>query len=89
MKALGGKTESAGGHVVAINLSSTSISDAQLASLANLKSLERLDLGVTQVSDLGLSSIEGLTGLKELNLSNTTVSDAGLANSLRCATFRF
>src|ERR1019366_583427 len=35
VKALGGKTEMRGGHLVAVNLSSTTISDTQLQYLGN------------------------------------------------------
>ena len=38
----------------AIDLSSTSVSDAQLSHLSGLTGLEKLDLQVTQVGDLGL-----------------------------------
>jgi len=78
LKSLGGMTKSTDGHVTAVNLSATPISDAQLASLGGLHHLERLELQVTQVGDLGLAALTSLTGLKELNLSNTTVSDAGI-----------
>src|SRR5205823_808951 len=79
VKAMGGVTTFAGEKLQAIDLSSTSVSDAQLSYLSGLAGLENLNLEVTQVGDLGLAALEGLTGLKELNLSNTTVSDAGLA----------
>ena len=79
VKALGGNTEMRGGHLVAVNLSSTTISDTQLQYLDDLSSLEKLDLQVTQIGDLGMEPVRKMAGLKQLNLSNTTVSDSGLA----------
>ena len=79
VKALGGATESDGGRLKGIDLSYTSVSDAQLSHLSGLTGLERLSLEVTQVGDLGMAALQGLTGLKSLNLNSTTVSDAGLA----------
>ncbi|HWE00427.1 MAG TPA: hypothetical protein VG345_15355, partial [Bryobacteraceae bacterium] len=70
IKALGGTTEIAGGHVTAANLSATPVSDAQLQNLAHLPHLEKLDLHVTQVGDLGLSAVRQIAGLRELNLNN-------------------
>ena len=77
IKAMGGKAEMTDGGIVAIDLGSSPLSDAQLAYLEGLHDLERLELQITQVSDLGLVSVEKLTGLKELNLDNTTVSSSG------------
>ena len=77
--AMGGKVEFSGDRLIAVDLSSTPVSDGQLSHLAGLSGLEKLNLAVTQVGDLGLHAIEGLVGLKELDLSLTTVSDAGLA----------
>ena len=61
----------------ALGLSGTRVSD--LAPLANLTALERLNLDDTQVSDL--APLANLTALEWLNLSGTQVSDlAPLAN---------
>ena len=79
VKAMGGTADFAGAQLKAVDLSSTSISDAQLSFLSKLTGLEKLNLEVTQIGDLGLASLTGLTGLRELNISNTTVSDTGLA----------
>src|SRR5205807_9494256 len=79
VKAMGGSAEMDGERLKAIDLSSTSVSDAQLSHLSGLTGLEKLSLEVTQVGDLGIASLEHLTGLKELNLNQTTISDAGLA----------
>ena len=77
--ALGGTAALTAGRLQAVDLSSTSVSDAQLSYLSGLAGLEKLNLDATQIGDLGLASIEHLNGLRELNLSNTTVSDAGLS----------
>ena len=65
------------GRLRAINLSSTSLSDAQLAYLESAQLAETRSSG-----DAGLrprsGPVQRLTGLRELNLSNTTVSDTGL-----------
>jgi 8-oxo-dGTP pyrophosphatase MutT (NUDIX family) len=80
VKAIGGKVEIAGGRVRAVDLSTTPVSDEQMAFLTQLSGLERLDLQATQVGDLGAAAVAGLTGLRVLDLSNTTLSDAGLAH---------
>ena len=61
---MGGKADFAGDRLKAIDLSSTSVSDAQLSFLSGLTNLEKLDLQVTQVGDLGLKALANLTGLK-------------------------
>jgi Leucine-rich repeat (LRR) protein len=55
---MGGKADFAGDRLKAIDLSSTSVSDAQLSYLSGLTNLEKLDLQVTQVGDLGLKALE-------------------------------
>lgn len=57
LKSLGGTAKLTDGHVTAVNLSATPISDAQISSLAGLHHLENLDLQVTQVGDLGLAGL--------------------------------
>ncbi len=47
IKVIGRHDESTDGHVTAVNLSATRISDAQVASLAGLHHLEKLELQVT------------------------------------------
>src|SRR6185295_13580343 len=79
VQAMGGVADFDTDRLTRIDLSSTSVSDAQLSHLSELTSLEKLNLEVTQIGDLGLAALEHLTGLKELNISQTTVSDAGLS----------
>ncbi|MES1258860.1 MAG: hypothetical protein ABUS51_10535, partial [Acidobacteriota bacterium] len=77
---LGGKAESMGGHVRAVSLRATHVSDAQLAYLTPLASLEKLDLQATEIGDRALEKVAQLASLRELNLSATTVADAGIAH---------
>ena len=55
MKAMGGRRSSPETRLKAVDLSSTSVSDAQLSHLSGLTGLEKLDLQVTQIGDLGLA----------------------------------
>ena len=61
-----------------LKLSGTEITDAGLAHLKGLSSLQLLFLNNTQVSDVGLAHLKGLTSLQRLYLNYTKVSDAGL-----------
>ena len=54
------------------------ITDAELAHLSALTSLEFLFLNGTRVSDAGLVQLSSLTSLRWLNLSETQVTDAAL-----------
>ncbi len=56
----------------------TPVTDAQLKSLAGLKSLHTLHLRLTKVTDLGMKELTGLKSLRTLHLADTTVTDAGL-----------
>ena len=55
------------------------ITDAGLAHLKNLTSLETLRLDNTQIGDEGLAHLAGLNSLKTLYLPGTQITDAGLA----------
>ncbi|MCB1090531.1 MAG: hypothetical protein KDL87_03300 [Verrucomicrobiae bacterium] len=65
-------------HVAQLDLSKTSVTDAGLAQVAELKRLVRLDLSQTQITDAGLASLKGLQNLTYLNLYGSQVTDAGL-----------
>lgn len=54
------------------------ITDAGLAHLKALTSLETLRLDNTQITDEGLEHLKGLTSLKYLNLQGTKVTPAGI-----------
>jgi WD40 repeat protein/Leucine-rich repeat (LRR) protein len=61
-----------------IDLDRTAITDAGVASLKDLKSLEILWLRGTKVSDAGLAHIAGLSNLTFISLDNTAITDDGL-----------
>jgi len=56
----------------------TNIGDADLANLAAMTDLQRLNLWSTKVTDAGLKQLAGLKNLQHLSLQNTKVTDAGL-----------
>lgn len=56
------------------------VTDAWLAKLAGIKSLQKLSLSNCAITNEGLAHLAGLTGLQDLNLTLTPVSDAGLAH---------
>ncbi len=67
-----------GKPVVSVDLSSTTVTDADLKDLTPLTQLQWLDLGETQVTDEGLKHLDALTQLHSLNLRDTQVTDEGL-----------
>jgi hypothetical protein len=67
-----------GKPVVAVDLSSTPVTDAGLKELAVLKQLRTLSLRGTPVTDAGLKELAGLHRLDELDLTNSQVTGAGL-----------
>ena len=56
------------------------ITDAGLADLKGLDSLEHLDLSGTNITDAGLVHLKGLKSLGNLDLTSTNVTDAGLVH---------
>ena len=68
------------GEAVYVRLNTIKISDAGLADIKGLTSLEALNLNsCRQVTDAGLVHLKGLTNLEDLDLGETKVTDAGLA----------
>jgi Leucine-rich repeat (LRR) protein len=61
----------------ALDLSGTTITDADLAHLESLKALAQFSLRGTKVSDEGLAHLTKLSALRELDLSATQVTAAG------------
>ena len=61
-----------------LQLSSTRVSNAQLAHLSKLSGLRVLWLYDTPISDAGLAHLRSLTGLRVLNLRSTLVSTAAV-----------
>jgi Leucine-rich repeat (LRR) protein len=66
-------------HLVELSLANTQISDAGLAHLKELKSLERLSLSGCNISDEGLKNLLVLTNLQEVDLRQTKVTASGKA----------
>jgi internalin A len=63
-----------------LDLSHTSISEADLADLAGFTELRALNLSSSPVTDDGLKGLGGLNQLEALDLSNSPVTGAGLAH---------
>ena len=72
--------DDAKGHGVKVNFKGTSVTDAQLAPIADLPLLEFVNLDATPITDAGLAHLEGLKSLKKLSLRQTKVTDAGLSH---------
>ncbi len=64
--------------IVSLNLAGTKVTDAGLASLPPLLSLERLRLDRTAIGDAGLRPFLASETLTSVNLVGTVVSDEGL-----------
>ena len=63
-----------------LDLSGSTIVDADLASVGRLRHLTRLSLDRTGIGDAGLANLDSLRHLEYLNLYGTAVTDAGLAS---------
>ncbi len=85
------KIESAGGSArrvaqnddsieVDFHLQGSSVTDKDLAPIAQLSNLVAVHLGNTGVTDEGLSHLKMIESLVRLHLGNTKISDAGLAH---------
>jgi Leucine-rich repeat (LRR) protein len=76
---LGGRiTSIENSDTLAVDLSESKISDAELAQLTRLGNVRLLKLPPS-ISDVGLVHVAGLTDLRELYLHDTRITDAGLA----------
>ncbi|MEZ5365711.1 MAG: hypothetical protein R2748_26120 [Bryobacterales bacterium] len=70
----------ADGRIVAVDLSHSWVTDADLGRIAELGSLDRLDFSGTRITDVGLEWLKPLTGVRELKLRFAEfVSEGGLA----------
>src|SRR5437879_11175721 len=73
-------TRDVSGHVTAVNLRAAWVTDGDLARLAALPNLSRLDLSLTHITDLGMEHLAPLTGITDLNLDYAEhITDNGLA----------
>ena len=71
-------SEAPGKPVVAVDLSLTQVTDADLKQLKSLANLQSLNLIGTQISDAGLEHLKGLANLQSLLLQASQVTDTGL-----------
>ena len=77
----GRSTEDPAGHITAVDLSSTWITDADLARLGRLDHLRALNLSHTKITDSGLEQLQKLAGVTDLSLYYAEyVTDEGLAH---------
>jgi N-acyl-D-amino-acid deacylase len=79
IRALGGRTETANGKVVTVDLAGSSFTDAQVAHLQGLKDVATLRLASTEVGDAAITVITSLPSLRSLDLSYTLVTPKGIA----------
>src|ERR1700684_2504216 len=56
------------GQIVAVDLHASWATDSDIAELARLPDLRRLDLSLTRISDHGLRQLKGAPGITDLNL---------------------
>ncbi len=71
----------AGGRVVEVSLARTWATDHDIAQVAGIESLERLDLSLTYVTDRGVEKLQQLRGLEELTLNAAEfLTDAAVAH---------
>jgi Leucine rich repeat len=67
------------GHITKVWLGKSG-TNAQIALVARLDRVERLDLSFTRVSDAGLVHLKRMTNLSKLHLWGTEITDAGLVH---------
>lgn len=61
-----------------INLRGTKVTDTTLEHLANVTTLESIDVGFAQITDVGLDRLSPLVNLKELVIGGNKLTDNGL-----------
>ncbi|MHC4401889.1 MAG: choice-of-anchor C family protein, partial [Planctomycetota bacterium] len=81
LRELGARVSVKDGIVREVDLTDSTITDADMEIFSSLSSLEHLILnGCPQLTDAGLVHLEGLAKLKGLGLERANVTDAGLSN---------
>jgi Leucine-rich repeat (LRR) protein len=65
-------------EVEKIDLTKTTVTDADLENLSVLPELQALSLHGTKISNEGMTHLTALKNLKDLDLSNTNITDEGL-----------
>ena len=79
-KAGGTVTRDGSGRVVSVNLHASWVTDSDIAELAKLPALSKLDLSMTRITDRGLLDLKTASNLTEINLYYAElVSDQGIA----------
>ncbi len=61
-----------------LNLESTAVTDASLASIVKMKELKELDLSHCKVTDEGIAALKGHPNLRQLWLDQTQITDASV-----------
>jgi Leucine-rich repeat (LRR) protein len=81
VEAAGGTvTRDSAGRAVAVSLHASWVTDSDLAEVAKLPALTKLDLSMTRITDRGLLDLKTATNLTDLNLYYAElVSDQGIA----------
>lgn len=81
IQAAGGTaTRDSAGRIVAVNLHASWVTDSDIAELAKLPALTKLDLSETRITDRGLLDLKTASNLTDLNLYYAElVSDQGIA----------
>jgi Leucine-rich repeat (LRR) protein len=76
----GAVTRDQTGHIVAVDLRASWITDSDMPELARLPNLAHLDLSLTRISDHGLEQLKDAPTITDLNLySDELITDAGLS----------
>jgi internalin A len=76
----GAVTRDARGQVVAVDLRASWVGDSDLASLAEVRTLSRLDLSQTRISDHGLRQLKNAPAIADLNLRYAElITDEGIS----------
>ena len=72
-------TRNGAAQIVSVDLRSSWVSDADLAQLAKLPALSRIDLSETRITDHGLQELKGAPAIADLNLRYAEfITDEGL-----------
>src|SRR5215471_4538214 len=81
IEAAGGKvTRDRAGKIIAVDLHASWVTDSDMAALAALPALARLDLSMTRLSDRGLLELKTAPSLTDINLYYAElISDQGIA----------
>jgi internalin A len=76
----GAVTLDSAGRIVSVDLRASWVTDSDMAALAAMPNLERLDLSLTRISDHGLQQLKTAPAITDLNLCYAElITDAGLS----------